>query len=79
MPCDTCGHTIQSLGSDRWYCPRCGSLTEINGNYRRTETPTIVVRARHVIVDPATIETAAIRNLESCCVRPEERMYSGGQ
>ena len=40
MACEVCGHTMQKV-SERpvWWCPRCGTLLEMTGEFRRVETP----------------------------------------
>jgi phage FluMu protein Com len=53
MPCPTCNHTLQSLGGPyrRWWCPRCGTLTEdiVEGSFRRYDMPTVVQRIRNFV------------------------------
>lgn len=53
MSCPTCDHTMQKLSEIdpiRFWCPRCGTLTEINGwgeaTRRQDEAPKLVARCR---------------------------------
>ena len=49
MACPTCSHTMQGLGSDvltLFWCPRCGTISRINGDFRDDEAPKLVERCR---------------------------------
>jgi uncharacterized C2H2 Zn-finger protein len=49
MPCDICGHTVQNLGTidfKTFWCPRCGTIKTIKGDYTEHEAPSIIKRLR---------------------------------
>ena len=51
MPCDICGATVQKVAGcaetqQTYWCPRCGSVLEVTGDFRRTDTPRITERVR---------------------------------
>jgi hypothetical protein len=49
MPCDICDHTVQSIGAtDRptYWCPRCGTLKIVTGDFHDTKPPALVERVR---------------------------------
>jgi hypothetical protein len=51
MPCDICDHTVQNIGAaDRptFWCPRCGALKIVSGDFHATEPPALVGRVRAV-------------------------------
>ena len=46
MSCPTCDHTMHSLGSGDYWCPRCGTLQQYRQTRVNTEAPKLVERCR---------------------------------
>lgn len=49
MSCPVCNHTMENLGSPErriFWCGRCGTLKETNGDFERVEMP---ANLRHVV------------------------------
>lgn len=77
MPCDTCGHTLESVGhlNALWrvfHCPRCGtmvikkrsSMIEGQGETRReVTTPKLVRHATAVLSEACATGYADVRSL----------------
>lgn len=52
MPCKVCNCTIQEVSESFWWCPRCGTLHTIRGEFNEHEAPRwtkLISEARHGI------------------------------
>jgi uncharacterized Zn finger protein len=70
MPCPTCSHTMHGLdtaGAERlFWCPRCGTVKSIHGDYENVTVPFLADRIRaaedttvRTSVDGRTLQYAA--------------------
>lgn len=85
MACQTCDHTMQSIASKVFWCPRCGTIKrEYNTLNPEWYTPKIVERsiemcmaALHFYAPDEGPEAARLDRAETdlaeCCVLPNER------
>ncbi len=49
MACTLCGHTMQNLGVEGqriFWCPRCGSIKSVVGEYESVTVPLIASRVK---------------------------------
>lgn len=46
MPCETCGHTMERFTAFKFWCPRCGTVLDVQSEYPKSEAPKLVDRCR---------------------------------
>lgn len=71
MACPTCDHTMQGLG-DQWsWCPRCGTVR----GHAAHSVPTLVMRVQNLLhgADADTRETCRRLGILESISAPEER------
>lgn len=77
MSCPTCDHTMQGVGENWFWCPRCGTLKERQGVI--VDVPSGVGQARNWLLQKSVTEDHARSVLCEMFLSPDEREVVGGE
>lgn len=73
MACPTCGHTLHKVVYGIFWCPRCGTLMQKEGE---AEVPKLVERCRTFggcILNPSTLNEWRVLGIAESINLPENR------
>ena len=50
MPCPTCDHTMHQVGTDVFWCPRCGTIRQrLTKDHTEADVPRVVALVKGVV------------------------------